>query len=232
MTYLQTTLELAGVFFNIVLLALLLRGFLPKYSILFAYNLAQFLITLIEKVFFQEAERGTPFYAHVYWTAEVVWDFLLFLLVTVLIHRALAGRPEREMAQKLLLIVLIAVMVLPFIIFYSRPVFGTYWFSGASQLLNFGAAILTLVLWGALIASRNRDSQLMMVCAGLGMTVAGAAVAWGVRQLAVGRNDTAETIRNIADLFAGFTYVMGLAIWCWAFRAAPQPARAPTAPVT
>jgi hypothetical protein len=232
MTFLQTSFELSGVFLNIVLLALLLRGFLPKYSILFAYNLAQFLITLIEKVYFQEAERGTSTYARVYWTAEVVWDFLLFLLVTILIHRALAGRPEREVARKILLIVLVAVMVLPFIIFYGRPIFGTYWFSGASQVLNFGAAVLTLVLWGALLASRNRDSQLMMVCAGLGMTVAGAAFAWGVRQLAVGRIDTRQTIRDIADLFAGLTYVLGLAIWCWAFRSAPQPAPAPPAPVT
>jgi hypothetical protein len=232
MSFLQNALELCGVFLNIVLLVLLLRGFLPKYSILFAYNLAQFLITLIEKVLFQEAERGTPLYARVYWTAEVVWDFLLFILVAVMIHRALAGRPERETARKILLIVIVAVLVLPFILFHSRPIFQTYWFSGASQILNFGAAILTLVLWGALIASRNRDSQLMLVCAGLGMTVAGAAVAWGVRQLAIGRNDTAENIRNVADLFAGLTYVLGLAIWCWAFRTSPQPAAAPTAPVT
>jgi hypothetical protein len=229
---LQTALELCGVFLNIVLLFLLLRGFLPKYSILFAYNLAEFLITLIERVLFQEAQRGTETYAHVYWTAEVIWDFLLFLLVTVLIHRALAGRPEREMARKILLIVLVAVLVLPFVLFHDRAVFSSRWFSGASQLLNFGAAVLTLVLWGALIASRNRDSQLMMVCAGLGMTVAGAAFAWGIRQLAVGRNFTAENIRNVADLFAGLTYVLGLAIWCWAFRTSPQASPAPTAPVT
>jgi hypothetical protein len=231
MSSIQTALELCGVCLNIVLLVLLLRGFLPKYSILFAYNLAQFLITLIEKVLFQEAERGTRLYARVYWTAEVVWDFLLFLLVAVLIHQALAGRPERELARKILIVVLVAVVVLPFILFHDRPQFDGRWFSGASQVLNFGAAILTLVLWGALIASRNRDSHLMMVCAGLGLTVAGAALAWGIRQLAQGAG-TAESIRNVADLFAGLTYVIGLGLWCWAFRTAPQPSHAPSAPAT
>jgi hypothetical protein len=231
MSSVQTALELSGVLLNIVLLVFLLRGFLPKYFILFAYNLAQFLITVVEKVLFQEAQRTTHLYARVYWTAEVIWDFLLFLLVTVLIHQVLAGRRERELARKVLFFVVMAVVVVPFILFHDRGYFTSRWFSGASQLLNFGVAILTLVLWGALIASRNRDSQLMLVCAGLGMTVAGAALAWGIRQLALG-SGTAENIRNAADLFAGFTYVLGLGIWCWAFRTAPQPSPAPTAPVT
>lgn len=221
MSTIQTGLELCGVLLNVVLVFLLLRGYLPKYSILFAYNLFEFLITLVERVLFQGAERNTVLYRRVYWTTEVIWDFLLFLLVTVLIHRALVGQREREMARKILAIVIVAVLVLPFVLFYNRGIFSTPWFNGASQLLNFGAAILTLVLWGALIASRNRDSHLMMVCAGLGVTVAGAAFAWGVRQLAPGRNETAETVRDIADLFAGVTYVAGLAIWCWAFRTAP-----------
>jgi len=229
MSSLQTALQLFGALLNILLLIFLLRGFLPKYSVLFAYNLAQFLITLVERVLWGE-DRGSLLYREVYWTSEIVWDFLLFLLVTVLIHQALAGRKEREMARKILFIVMIAVVVLPFVLFHDRVIFQTRWFSGASQVLNFGAAILTLVLWGALIASRNQDHQLMLVCAGLGITVAGAALAWGIRQLAVGTGSTESTIRDLADLFAGLTYVAGLGLWCWAFRSArepspPQPAR-------
>ena len=231
MSFLQSAIELCGLALNIVLLVLLLRGFLPKFSLLFAYNLAQFLIVLIEKVLSQAGDRGSDLYSHVYWTSEVIWDFLLFLLVIELIQRALAGRPERELARKILLVVLVAVVVLPFLLFHDRPLFQSHWFSGASQLINFGAAILTLVLWGALIASRNRDTQLMTVCAGLGLTVTGAAFAWGIRQLASGKNEMALDVRNIADVFAAVTYIAGLALWCWAFRSPPQAAPRSTVPL-
>jgi hypothetical protein len=120
------------------------------------------------------------------------------------------------------------VLILPFVLYHNRPIFGSHWFNGATQVINFGAAILTLVLWGALIASRERDPQLMMVCAGLGITVAGAAFAWGVRQLALGDTNAAVNVRDIADFFAVLTYLGGLALWCWAFRF-PAPVTTPAA---
>jgi hypothetical protein len=227
---LQTALEVFGLLLNIVLVVLLFRGFLPKYSALFAYNFAAFLITIIEHVLFQGANRGSSLYRQVYWTSEIVWDFLLFVLLAVLIHQALAGRPERQLARKVLLIVLVAAVVLPFILFHDG-LFNNRWFRGASQVWNFGGAILTLVLWGAVIASRDRDSQLMMVCAGHGIALTGSAVAWGIRQLAAG-SGIAEDIHNIADLFAALTYVSGLGLWCWAFRYARQQSPPQTAQVT
>jgi hypothetical protein len=230
MNSIQAALQLSGVILNIILLVLLLRGFLRKYPLLFIYNLAQFLIILAERVLLRDADRSTAFYRHVYWTSEVIWDFLLFLLIADFIHRALAGRPERVLARKLLWAVSAGVLILPFVLYQNRQIFQSPWFNGATQVINFGAAILTLVLWGALIASRQRDPQLMMVCAGLGITVTGAAFAWGVRQLALGKSDAAENVRNIADFFAVLTYLGGLALWCWAFRF-PAPETAPAAPV-
>jgi hypothetical protein len=227
MSYIQPALQICAVLLNIVLLVLLLRGFLRKYTFLFIYNLAQFLIILAERVLLQDADRGTAHYRHVYWSTEIIWDFLLFLLIADFIQRALAGRPQQALARKLLWGVSAAVVILPFVLYSDRPIFESHWFSGATQVINFGAAILTLVLWGALIASRDRDPQLMTVCAGLGITVAGAAFAWGVRQLAPGHSSGAEGVRYIADFFAVLTYLGGLALWCWAFR---HPASA-TAPI-
>jgi len=229
MNFIQPAVQVSAVVLNIVLLVLLLRGFLRKYSVLFVYNLAQFSIVLIERVLLRDADRHTHFYSHVYWTTEVIWDVLLFLLIADFIYRALAGRPEQPLARKLLWIISAGVLILPFLLYSNRPMFQSSWFNGATQVINFGAAILTLVLWGALIASRNRDRQLMVVCAGLGITVAGAAFAWGVRQLAQKDSITGD----IADIFAALTYLGGLAVWCWAFRfpasvTAPASAPAPT----
>lgn len=231
MNPLETVLEACGLLLNIVLVVLLFRGFLPKYSALFVYNLAAFLITISEQILFQGADRGSSLYRRVYWSSEIVWDFLLLLLLAVLIRQALAGRPEWRLARKVLLIVVVIAVVLPFIVFHDHGLFDDRWFRGASQVWNFGAAILTLVLWGALIASREKDSQLLMVCAGLGIAVAGSALAWGIRKLAVG-SGMAETIHNMADLFASLTYVTGLGLWCWAFRSARQPSPPEIARVT
>lgn len=200
-----------------VLLVFLLRGFLPKYLVLFLYSAIQEVITLIDLVLVNGEEgRKSALYRNIYWTEEIVWDLSMFLLVSVLIHRTLEGRPEREFARKVLIIVWVTALALPFLLFTSHPMFGTRWFNGASQVLNFGAAILNLVLWGALIATRNRDRLLMLVSAGLGINVAGAAIAWGVRQLAL-HTSFVNDVRNAADMFAQLTYLAGLAIWCYAF---------------
>ena len=216
-------LQVGGLFLHAVVLFLLLRGYFWKHAGLFAYNLSILALSLFDQVLFRRVERQTTLYSRVYWTSEIVWDILFFVLVAVLIQKAVAERPEQKFVRKLFLFVVAAMIVLPFVIFPGRKLFATPWFSATSQLLNFGAAILNLVLWGILIASRNRDTQLMLVCFGLGVNVAGAALGWGVRLLARGTS-MAAGVGNAADLFAGITYMLGLLIWCYAFWPVPKPA--------
>jgi hypothetical protein len=207
--------QIVGVGLNLLLVILLLRGYFREYSILFFFNLIQPLIAIVELYMtFSGVSRKAPLYADVYWTCEVIWDLLLFILVAVLIEKVVEGDAQRALSRRILVIVAAAAVILPFLLYFNRETFSTKWFQGASQLYNLGAALLNLVLWGALIAARNRTHQLLMVCAGLGINVTGAAIQWGIRQLA---HDVVE-IRNLADVFAGLTYLMGLAIWCWAFR--------------
>ena len=213
------SLQLAAVALNVVLLVLLIRGYLRNYPVLFALNLAQPLISVMEFLLRRADGRDTDRYRMFYWTSEVIWDLLLFVLVAILIERVVQSQQERTVARRVLAGVIAAALALPFLLFANRDLFGTRWFAGASQLYNRGAALLTMGLWGALIASRNRERQLMLVCVGLGINVTGAAVAWGVRQLALGRG-LASTIRDGADLFASLTYLLGLGMWCWAFRKA------------
>jgi len=211
------SIQIIGVGLNILLICLLLRGYFRDYSVLFFFNLIQPLIAIVELYMsFRGVSRGGTLYALVYWTCEVVWDLLLFILVAVLIERVVEGNAQRALARRILVIVATGAIILPFVLYSNRETFSTKWFQGASQLFNLGASLLNLVLWGALIASRNRAHQLLLVCAGMGINVTGAAIQWGVRQLAQGGQYT--VIRNAADVFAGLTYLMGLAIWCWAFR--------------
>jgi hypothetical protein len=199
---------------NLVLLVLLLRGYLKEYWLLFAFNLLQPAITLVEWVMFRENNGHGTRYRNVYWTSEIVWDLLLFVLLAVLIERVVEGGKETVLARKILMVVVAGAALLPFVLYMNRVLFSSLWFEGASQLYNLGAAILNLVLWGALIAARRRrEPTLLLVCAGLGINVTGAAIQWGIRLLF-----RAPAAHNAADLFAALTYLAGLGIWCWAFR--------------
>ncbi len=223
MNFLLDSVPRISVLLNLALLVLLVRGYFVEYWLLFLFNLVQPAITIIE----MSMNRRSDAFRHVYWTSEVIWDLLLFLLVAFLIERVVQGEKERGKLRRILLFVTLGAVGLPFVLYFDRERFSTPWFQGASQLYNMGAAILNLVLWGAIITTRRRERQLMLVCAGLGINVTGAAIQWGIRQLAYGRTNWVIA-QNLADLFAGVTYLLGLVIWCWAFWE-PKPAGTRTA---
>jgi len=160
----------------------------------------------------------------VYWTDEVLLDLLLFLMVILLIYRALEGSPMRAGMGRLLGAVVNSVAIVPFVLFSARR-FSTAWFDGTSQLLNFGAAIMNLALWTALIATKKRDPLLLTVSAGLGVAVTGAAITFGLRRFTL----PGGTPQHMANLFKAITYLAGLTIWCWAFRPRARKSTAPPA---
>lgn len=165
-------------------------------------------------------------YARLYWTNDVFEDLFRFVLVTVLIYRASTG-PKR-VSPKLLAGLVVAATILPFVLFDPRfrpleigafhfPFPSSAWFNSASEMLNFGAALMNLMLWATLIASKRRDAQLLTVSAGLGVVVTGTAIAYGVRHLA-GQSQFGA----VAVIFLNLIQLAGWAIWCWAFRPAPK----------
>ncbi|HVO97134.1 MAG TPA: hypothetical protein VMT15_03665 [Bryobacteraceae bacterium] len=187
-------------------------------------------------------------YARLYWTNDVIVDLLRFVLTTVLIYKA-SGAPNRTLGRVLSGLV-VAMVVLPFVLFdpaYKEssallndphPVlpFGDWilrlklpraaWFNSTSQLLNFGAAILNVILWGALIRSKKRDPQILEVSIGLGILVTGTAVSYGLRHFSMMTGDFTATV----NLFLNLTQIGAWLIWCHAFwprraslAAAPSP---------
>ena len=160
-------------------------------------------------------------YARLYWTNDVIVDLFRFLLVIVLIHMASAR--ARRVSGRVLGALVVAMVILPFVLFDMslRPLEigslrlsfpGSAWFNSTSELLNFGAAIMNLMLWATLIASKRRDSQLLMVSAGLGIVVTGTAIAYGMRYL-MGQSQFGA----MGYLFMNLTQLAGWATWCWAF---------------
>lgn len=208
----------------------LLRGPFRRFVVLLVYLSLDLLSTVAEiaaDIVYKgskittaaHASTGQKLYVHLFWTDEVMLDLLLFLMVILLTYQATEGSPMRRGAGRLLAIVVVAVIGLPFLLYH--PTFSPWpkaqWFINTSQLLNFGGAIMNLALWAALIASKRRDPRLLSVSAGLGLIVTGAAICFGLEHLI-----PAGPMRWLPNSELILTHIGGLIVWSWAFQAAPK----------
>jgi len=230
MTYFLDFLSIINALALLLALVFLLLGPSRKFWIFLVYILSELVVNLglaVADFMFHGSAGGSPTaaqirYSHLYWTSNVYLDLLRFLLVILLINRAASGTGARPAVSRILGVVVAATLVLPFVLFH--PTFTPWprgpWFNSTSELLNFGAAIMNLLLWGTLIASRQRDPQLLRVSAGLGIVVTGAAIAYGLRHFI-----PPGTVRLLPNLFLMFTQLTGWIMWCSAFRNAPKPDR-------
>jgi hypothetical protein len=127
------------------------------------------------------------------------------------------------MAGRALGFITLVVLGLPFVLFHQSIGDFAVFMNGAGEVLNFGAAIMNLVLWTALIGARRRDAQLLSVCAGLGIQVTAQALGFGIRQLLPSRH------RWMPDLFMTMAHLVSAYIWWRALRPAPRRAELPMA---
>jgi hypothetical protein len=228
-SYVTNFLLVVDVALQLTLLFLLLRGPNRRAIVLFIYSVAVLATTALEFVVTHRAHPDPGLFRRVYWSDEVVVDLLLFLLVISLTNLALEGNPLRVKMSRILAGIVAAVLILPFVLFnpplFTSPTHWTgawgRWFNSTSQMLNFGAAIMNLGLWSALLTSRKRDPQLLTVSIGVGVAVAGQAIGFGIRHF-IPQDSSA---REFPDLFMSLTHVLSVFIWCSAFFS-PRPAAA------
>ena len=228
MSYVFNALEVIDVTLQFVLIFLLIRGPFRKYLVFSIYAIAILATTIVEVGVTLQAHPNAALFRKIYWSDEVLTDLLLFLTVISLIYLALESSPLRGKTGRLLAGIVVIVLILPFILFHApfltdprqwTPAWGK-WFNSTSQILNFGAAIMNLGLWTALLSSKRRDGQLIMVSIGLGVAVAGQAIGFGVRHFI----PDSSALRQIPDLFMSLTHAFSVFLWCRAFwRSAPTP---------
>jgi len=226
-SYVTDALLFVDVALQVFLLFLLFRGPFRRYVGLLVYSVAVLGATGIESVVRRFSPNDLALYRKVYWSDEVIVDLLLFLLVILLTNLALEGNPLRAKMSRILAGIVVAALVLPFV-FFNPPLSASpthwnaawgRWFNSTSQMLNFGAAIMNLALWSALLTSRRRDSQLLTVTIGVGVAVAGQAIGFGIRHYIPQGSSWLE----LPDLFMSLTHVLSVFLWCSAFRSQPSP---------
>jgi hypothetical protein len=223
-SYLFDALDVSGVVLQACLVIFLLLGPFRRYIVLLAYALTMLATTVVEVSVSHLKPNDTALFRKIYWSDEVIWFFMLFLTVISLTYLALEGNPLRAKAGRILAVIFIGVLILPFVLFKPpfftnphqwTPAWGS-WFNSTAQILDFGGAIMNLALWSALLTSKRRDPQLLTVSAGLGVILAGQAIAFGLRHFI-------HDERWIPDLLHDSSHVAGMLILCFALRPAQKP---------
>jgi hypothetical protein len=209
MSFLPSVLPVSDGLLQLTLIVFLLRGPFKRYPLLLLYCVFQIGVVILLGWAFFRAGAGSPVYRDLYWTADVVVDLLLFLMVITMTREVMMENPLWPMVGRMLSIIVVAAIVLPFVLFH--PFFNSRWFRHTSQLLSFGGALMNLFLWTGIIGKRDRDPQLLSVSAGLGAAVTGVAITYGLLQF------TSASLQWLPDLFKSLTEVGSLLIWCWAF---------------
>jgi len=229
MTYAIDALSIGNALVLLSVLILLLRGPFQKFWIVLAYVawelLATAALTIFDVLYSGPAQvnniahaDAVKWYARLYWSNDLIVDLFRFLLVIRLIYRASSGGAGRLPIGRLLAGILAVTLVLPFLLFPTTftPWPKASWFNSTSELLNFGAAIVNLGLWAALLANRQRDRQFVAVSIRIGVLVTGTAFSYGLRHFISPEN------RSIPDLFLMLVQLAAWTVWCQAF----WPARA------
>lgn len=209
---------------SLLLISLLLRENFRRYPLLLVYSIVVLATTVAEVFVLNALGSRSAGYRNLYIADEVIVDLLLFLMVIVMTYQAMGENPLRAKVGRILAVVAIGALCLPFILFRG-PIFGLRWFYETSQMLNFGGAIMNLALWTALLGNKKRDPLLLSVSAGLGVAVTGAAITYGLLHFSWATRGTA---RDLVNLIKSVAYLVSLVIWCWTF----WPFRKPKKPMS
>lgn len=214
MTLLPYALE---ILLECVLLAFLLQGPFRKYPTFFLYILIQVVTHSLVTAAYFIAGFKTAIYRNLYWSDELAGELLLFLVVITLSYEALKGSVVRPQAAKVFSVIGIAAFVLPIVMLRDHHsklygYFNTQWFTHVSQIFDFAAAIMNLVLWAALLSNRRRDPQLVTLSIGVGIVTSSAAIGWGAWQLLPAGYYWA------VDIFMETARIAGVLLWCRVFR--------------
>ena len=217
---------LIGLPLELLIIGTLLRGPYRRFPFLLLYSVALFLTTVIEISVNQAYFSGIRF-AHsratYYWIDEAIRQALIFAVVISLTYLATSNLRSRKLVRAGLIAGAIILAGALFLIHYdSHAVVGKWtWMTLWVRDIDFAAAFLDLGLWTLLLASRHKDTQLLMLSGGLGIQFAGEAIGQSLRYLF-------QWPLSPGDLVGMITNLVGLWIWWQALRR-PAPLTVPNA---
>ena len=200
---------------NALVLVAMAKGYYRRFPFLFLYCLALALSTGFEilAAAIPRLDQAAPNY---YWIDDAVRQALLFSVAIALIHEAMlhAGRhvPVHWLVAAAVLISAISVAA-----HYDSTVKVDQWMTEVGRDLSFCSAVLDLLLWFALVASRKRDRVLLMLSGALGLQFAGQAAGHSLRQLAAQWNHS-QSLKWTGNICVILANLLCLYLWWRTFQ--------------
>jgi hypothetical protein len=211
-----------GLPLELLVIAAMLHGGYRRFPAVFAYVIAEFLATVVEMplatAYYRTHDRHIGVqYVFWYWADEIILQFLVFAVVLSLIWMATsAARTRRALRVALIAGTFLFVGISFLANFDSQSAKLGEWMTPWARDLDFGAAILDMMLWAMLIAKRQKDSRILMLSGGLGVMFTGEAIGESVRTLSTAAHSFAVLPSNILMILTNLAF---LYIWWQTFRA-------------
>lgn len=165
-------------------------------------------------IYARVSNTNSRFYVTMYWTGDVIFHGLIFLLVLFLIREALVGNRRPDISTAMILAPVLMFVGVTLYLLYHPVVSGSGWIFLLSRNLSFCEEILNFVLWIILVRNRSRDLVLLLVSAGLGIQVTGEVIGRTIRWYA-----RSPSISWLPDAIVLLCELGALYVWYRAFRA-------------
>lgn len=183
-------------------------GLWRRLPLLFLFVLASLMTNVINTALVIDHGRWTAETAIYYWAGSLLLDLLELLLLLSLICQAL---PRGSHLAAWLTVGAMAYIALS--VWLVRVPSLNLWMTQLTRNLSFGEMALTFFLWTLLIRQPNR--LLLLLAAGLGLSLAGSAAGHSLRQLS-----KASVVAG--NLILVSSHLLQFTIWWSALRAASR----------
>jgi hypothetical protein len=213
------TLGIAGTLLQLVVIYLMTKGFLRKYPWVFFYLLILFLTSISDFAGALDQNSWETWYSPVYYVNNTVRQFSGYFAVVSLYVIATKRHPKRGVTRLRVIAGSLLLMLLTFAWNYTSGTAADLYFTRVFRDMSFITALLNLVLWFALVKTRTIDRILFLVSGGLGLNMAGEAIAQAVYDLSGNVN---------VDALGVGSHILCLLIWIKAVRLSTQTAEGPS----
>lgn len=213
----QYAFWLIGLPLELLIIAALIRGLYRRFPFVFIYTVALFLTTVVEMPVYAAYFTGIRLShsrAFYYWLDEGILQALIYAVVISLIYGATAEIRSRTAVRATLTGAAVVFAGGSFLIHYDPHAVIGMWMTLWSRDLNFTSAVLDLALWAMLLASRKRETRLLLLSGGLGIQFTGEAIGQSVREWLPWSFSPGDVIIAAANLAC-------LWIWWQALRTVP-----------
>ncbi|HYW42403.1 MAG TPA: hypothetical protein VE959_06075 [Bryobacteraceae bacterium] len=190
---LQVCSYLAAIPLQLLVIKVFLRDAFRRFPFIFAYLIATFLTTAAEMPvylsFYSGNKASWARLVWLYWLDELILQVLVFAAVISLLYYATAALQTGRILRTSLVAGALVFAAVSFLIHCPPDPLAnpSKWMTPWSRDLNLCATILDLALWAVLLASRDKDTRLLMLSGSLGVMFTGEAIGNSLRHLSTGR---------------------------------------------